>query len=646
MGKLRLFTIVPLNVEYVDEICADIKQQCEQGVADCALFSMYLVPEGTPPVDKATPFCEKYSVFKQKLDKLGVKSGILVQSSMGHGRALNETSSFQKCESFAAVNGDVCCPYDDEFCDYVREVFTMLASQHPNVIMIDDDYRLMSRAGGCACPLHLAAFNRIAGTMLTKDELHDHLARGENDGYIKIFIETQRDALIKAARAMREGIDRIDPSIQGMFCGMGNHLEFAEEIASVLAGEGNPVVVRINNGNYTPMGARNLSGISYRAAVQIAHIKDKVDVILAETDTCPQNRYSTGAQSLHSHFIASILEGVKGAKHWITRMNTHEPESGRAYRKVLANYQKMYEALAVLEPRLKWMGCRIPITVRRAFYFNENNWSEWDGGHGWSSYVLERLGLPLYFSTQDGGAVFLSEKSDQKFTDEEILSLFHGTVFLSSDVAERLLDRGFGKYIGVDVSKWEGKRPSTEQFLNNNKSCAPQKAIKELIPMNEKVEIDSMVMHTVDRESYEPLFPGTTVYKNQIGGTTIVFCGSPVTKFSFLEGFSFLNESRKQQFVRLLKGCGHLPVYYASDEEMYLRVARMNDGKLFCCLFNIGLDPIEEIVLAVEQEVRKVEKMSNEGQWEDCSFRMEEERIIVETPAYTLNPVVLRLSVR
>ncbi len=113
-----------------------------------------------------------------------------------------------------------------------------------------------------------------------------------------------------------------------------------------MAGKGNPVIVRINNGNYTPAGARNLSVHMLRAAYQMATASGHVDAFLAETDTCPQNRYSTGAHSLHSHFTATILEGASGAKHWITRLSSHEPESGEAYRRLLSRYSGFYHTLS------------------------------------------------------------------------------------------------------------------------------------------------------------------------------------------------------------------------------------------------------------------------------------------------------------
>lgn len=38
--------------------------------------------------------------------------------------------------------------------------------------MVDDDFRLLGRSGkGCACPLHMAEFNKRAGTDMTREEL-------------------------------------------------------------------------------------------------------------------------------------------------------------------------------------------------------------------------------------------------------------------------------------------------------------------------------------------------------------------------------------------------------------------------------------------------------------------------------------------
>ena len=48
---LQLYTIMPLDTAHLDEICADIREQYEKGIATCPLFSLTLVPEGEPPVN-------------------------------------------------------------------------------------------------------------------------------------------------------------------------------------------------------------------------------------------------------------------------------------------------------------------------------------------------------------------------------------------------------------------------------------------------------------------------------------------------------------------------------------------------------------------------------------------------------------------
>lgn len=640
--KLHLYTIMPLDTDHIDEICEDIREQYESGVASCALFKMTLVPEGNPPVDKVGIMCEKFDLFRDRLSEMGFGCGVLVQASIGHGWVLSEMFPYQQ---FTPFNGSeperIVCPYDEGFREYIKNVFRVIASHHPDTIMLDDDFRLMScRTGGaCACPLHLDEFNRRAGTSFTREQLWDAVHADSEDAkmYSDIFVSTQRDSLLECAKLMREGIDEVDPTIPGSFCCVGNNAECADEIACIMAGMGNPVVVRINNGNYTPAGARFFSTVFLSAAQQIAKLKDKVDVILAETDTCPQNRYSTGAMSLHTHFTGTIIEGAKGAKHWITRLSAFEPESGKAYRKVLGSHEGFYTALADIVPTLRWRGFRIPVTNEANFSFTRTC----GGDSAWSRCVIERFGLPMYFSAENGGILCLEGDADADISDEKISQAFTGPVFLSSDAALRLIRRGFADDIGVEVRPWHGKQPSNEKLNVNANTCAVQREIMELVPLKPGVLEDSVVYHTVDNVNIEKLFPGTTVYRNNRGGIAFVFCGTPRANYNIVEAFSFLNYSRKQQFINMMKMAGELPVYYPGDEEMYFRAADMPDGGLFCGLFNIGLDPIGQIELVCERKPSRIEYLYKDGTRRNAEFSFEDDRTVVNLPCFTLDPVIL-----
>ncbi len=633
---------MPLDTDHLDKICEDIRQQYENGVASCALFNMTLVPEGNPPVDKVGVLCRKFDLFRDRLREMGFGCGVLVQATIGHGWVLSKMFPYQQ---FTPFNGSeperIVCPYDEGFRQYIKNVFRVIASHHPDTIMLDDDFRLMSaRTGGaCACQLHLAEFNRRAGTDFTREQLWDavHADTPESQRYNEIFISTQRDSLIECAKLMREGIDEVDPTIPGSFCCVGNQAECADEIAHIMAGKGNPTIVRINNGNYTPAGARFFSRAFYRAAEQIAKLKGKVDIILAETDTCPQNRYSTGAMSLHTHFTGSIIEGARGAKHWITRLSAYEPESGKAYRRVLGAHEGFYTTLAEIVPTLKWRGFRIPVTDRADFSFNRSC----GGESAWSHCVIERFGLPMYFSAESGGILCLEGDADAVLSDEMIAEALTGPVLLSSDEALRLIGRGFGGDLGVDVRPWHGKQPSVEVLNVNKNKCAVQQRVMELVPISDDTQEDSVVYHAVENVNPERLFPGTTVYRNERGGTAFVFSGTPRANFNIVEAFSFLNYSRKQQLIRMAKTAGELPVYYPGDEEMYFRAADMDDGGLFCALFNLGLDPIEKIELVCERSATRIEYLAKDGSRREVSFGIDGQRTVIDLPCYTLDPVIL-----
>ena len=640
----HLYSIMPLDTIHLEEICLDIKEQYEKGIAACALFMFKLVPEGNPLINKAKLQGEKYRLFRDRLKEMGLECGILVQCTIGHGYPLNEPNRLTRYVNLHdGAQQYVTCPYDVDFQSYIKEQMKIVASLSPKVIMVDDDFRLMYREGkGCACHLHMAAYHEKSGTNISREELYERLQQDGDTLEKRIYVETQRESLLQGAKAMREGIDAVDEALPGIFCCVGPTTEFGADIAKILAGKGNPAVVRINNGNYTPAGARWFSDIVFRASDEINRLKrDGVDIVLAETDTCPQNRYSTGTASLHAHFVGSILEGVNGAKHWITRLSTHEPNSGKAYRKTLSAYSGFYNTLSKLVPTLEWQGCRIPLTTDIQWNFEQSGWV-WKK-NAWLRNVLERFGFPAYCSSALGGAVFLNGDLDGDFSDEEILAFLKGTVVLDVFALMSLNQRGFSQYTGVVAKEWHGVRLSHEKFTGGC-ICGAQVASRELVPLCERVQVSSWVCHLAGDNEEHKLFPGVTIYKNELGGTVIATCGTPNTNYNYVEAFSFLNESRKKQFAEILMQTGDLPIYYNDDAEVYMKTAKTPDGKRFCAIFNIGMDILEDVSLTVKENVRSVQMLKKDGTFDDCTFVKQGNTVTIQTPVYTLMPLILLMD--
>ncbi len=648
---MKLYTMMPLMDDRVDEICDDIADQYERGIANEALFIMNLQPEGDPVADKAANFCKTYDIYAKKLASRGLKCGILAQATLGHGKEITQKPKMQHIVSFSAgKEAFSVCPYDENFREYIEKTMATLTQRHPSTLMVDDDFRLFARSSrGCVCPKHLAEIGKRAGRSFTREELVEAMNGTDDEAQriVDIFYDTQIDALVGAAKAMRRGIDSIDPKQQGAFCLCGDTCEGVREIAKILAGEGNPVIIRVNNSKYTAAGARNTSTFISRAATQMAALDNEADYFLAETDTCPHNRYSTSASGLHTHFTASILEGVAGCKHWITKTNNFEPQSGKAYRDKLAKFSGFYNTLSDIVPTIEWKGCKIPLAkdpLRPKAPIS--SFKSPSADIAWANCVIERLGLPMFFSKGCDGMIFFDGYRDEFFDDAEIRKMLSSTLVLSSVSAEKLIKRGFGEYLGIEVNDLlpDDLPPRFERYENGEKS-AVQKKLKKITVKNDDVKVISEVYTVLNGITPAPFFPAVTCYKNSLGGTAIVFAGSPDTKFLYSEAFSFLCSPRKKQLIALMKEYGELPVYYPDDAEVYVKAGLLPDGKIFCAFFNIGLDNLDEITLVTDRPIFEITMLSPEGNFEAVGYKIDENgKITVDTRAEILNPVILCLN--
>ena len=638
------FSILPLSEFEMEQRVADIVAQAKGPSHLFPMFIMTLVPEGEPVWDKAGKLSAIYAKYRDALTAQGVESGILVQASLGHGYPITR-SSFSSYVRFTDGGEEpICCPMDEEFLAHFADVFRTLAKTHPKAIMLDDDFRLLMRPGsGCACPLHMAEFNRRAGTAMTREELYKHvLSHPKTDRLSRIFTETQRDSMIHAAKVFRAAIDEIDETIQGINCTSGLICEAVSDTAPVFAGKGNPTVVRVPNGIYYPNTTRRFSNCMYWAAACGAKLRRAgIDILLAEADTLPFNRYAKSARYLHAQYAASVLEGLKGAKHWVTRIYAFEPQSGKAYRDILAKHAGMYDRLSELSEQIDWVGANSYFIEQVDFDFN-SGWAPPHSKH-WSIYILERMGIPFYFSDTAQKANFLEGTIIRDLTDEQIEALFKESVFVDGQAAQLLCERGFGEYLGVDVKPWNLGRISAECFDKNPQwRCMTQPTPYALEVNQEKTEVLTDNMRWEGAEEAEILAPASTCLERENNRLTAVFCGSVASHFSFEHGFGYLNESRKAQFVSLLSKAGALPVYLVGDDEVCLRAGNIKDGRLLVSLYALGTDPVEQPILHLEKEPSKITYILPNGKESELSFTaLGKNKYALDYTVETLYPTIL-----
>lgn len=643
--------MMPLNVTHFDEMVADIKDQYKREVTTCPLFIMTLVPEGdeTSVWDKVGPMCKNYERFREALDRDGVPSGVLIQASLGHGYDINLAPFTRFLGVKDGEEKNVYCPLDKDFLAHFKGVVKRIAEAKPKAIMLDDDFRLLMRPGnGCACKLHMAEFERRTGKKWTRDEMWAHIeSHPADDPLTREFIKMQMDSLVLAAKTFREGIDEVDPTIQGINCTSGDICDSVVFTNPEFCGKGNPTMVRVPCGTYAPRSVREFSDIMRRAATCVARLRrGGIEIILGETDTIPFNRYGKNARYLHSHYTAAILEGVRGAKHWITRTSAWEPKSGKAFRDILSKHCRFYERLADYVEGIKWVGANSAFLVQEWHnYTLPNMWKYHE--NFWATKCLERLGLPFYFAepSSESKLTFLEDSIVTHMTDEQIKNMFEGTVCVTGEAARDLIERGYGELLGVSVRDWEGMLAKGEFFeFDPSATCTAQKNRRMIDVKNDKVETLSWSYRPISGEK-KKLSPAVTVLNRGKGKNSVVFAGTPNAEHNYMEGFAFLNESRKRQFIDIFKRAGALPIYYDGDEEVLLRAGKIRDGRLLAHFLNLGYDPLDELDIVLDFTPSEIAYLDPDGGEVALDYTIGEDgKVKVMTELSPMYPLVLLIK--
>ena len=629
--------ISPLFIDHAEEVAEDLRDMFRRNIIDSTAFMCPMCPEGNPPIDKGSEFARRFAIFKNLLKDSGLPTGILIQSSMGHGWVPNSESSFQKIVKLDGRTQYTMCPEDKEFRSYIFDAVAKCAAAEPDFFMLDDDTRFITGRNACFCPLHTARFNEEYGTSFEPDELRNEVAAKRE--MAERFQEMLRHSMADYAKVIRSAIDSVNPELFCSFCQCSLDMFATSDIAKTLAGHGRRPLVRLNDGFYMRDSARYFPAWLDLTAEQLLTLPVDMTVI-SEPDTCPQNRYSTSAAIMRSHLTLSMMEGCKGGKLWITRLAKFEPDSGKAYRKALADDAGLMEYAC--EANIDWKGPQIPVPKKPAFYFNNAREK-----NGWGD-LFGRMGLPFAFSRgiKQGEVTLLTKREVERCSDDELREAFSGKVLLDGFGALALAKRGLAAYIGCDdVKEWSKASVTCEQWAGGNIAISIPTEMVELSPCRGTEVLSRLYAKSFAfDERLQEMAPGAVLATNKLGGHILTLALRSISWCGFSTAFSMLNESRKAQLIEFLNILSPLALYFVGDNETLLKYGIDKEGRRVVELLNIGLDPIEEIPLRgtwIQDAVPEI--LKGDGTWSTVSFDLQADKLDIHQTVLPARVVIFRL---
>ncbi len=639
-SEVVLLNIAPMLPGRAAEITDDIADLARRQIITRNAFMMTLTPEGEPVIDKAAVLAERYRKFQILLrSKTDVSCGILLQASLGHGWEPDQPASGQKFITGDGRTPYIFCPLDPGFRTYLERSIHTLAKLKPDFFMLDDDFRMLTGRNGCFCPLHVNDFNRQTGQNYTAESLH--AAIRQHSEVAVAYDQWQLESLRQVAVIIREAIDREAPGTPCSFCQCSDDVRHALPIAEILSG-GEPPTIRINNALYLRETQRTIPEWVQFTMRQIAYLSEDT-VIFNEPDTCPQNRYSMSAAMLHFHLTASLLLGCRGGKLWITRLGAYEPESGRAYRRILSEHSQYYRKLTALGFRPD--GVLSPLPVKPPFQFPPNAHQTYPNGN-WATRVFGVMGIPFYFGKADapGQITAISGDDCDVLSDAEIAGLLKHHVLLDGEAARKLTDRGFAETMGFTARVWDLAKPSVEiepgrEAIGSGSGARP--AVLTPCP-GKPVKIISELRHQSNALSgdSEYLAPGALVTTSP-GGNRIAVIAASVVPYGF-NSFAMLNETRRNMFGTLFNELGGVPVRYMGDAELMVWCGHDKTQNRIVVLTALSPDGADSPTLEFAQIPHGIELLSPDGSWHKIPFAVRDSQITMQTPVRPLVPTVLR----
>lgn len=241
-------------------------------------------------------------------------------SAFGHGDCMiiSNSPSHETKTSFTpieGINGDTMqnanCPLDENFKKVYLDGIKKIAELKPDLIMLDDDFRLNGREiyFGCFCEKHLSQYYKKIGEEIPRNKIEKYILNGGKNKYRSGYMELMAQTLLNFATETRKAVDEIDENIRLGYCVCYDNIDLlgidATDIAKAFAGKTKPFMRTIG----APYWTDDIIDVIEDTRMQAAWWKKSDVEIFAEGDTFPRPRYKVAAKLLELFDFAISADG-------------------------------------------------------------------------------------------------------------------------------------------------------------------------------------------------------------------------------------------------------------------------------------------------------------------------------------------------
>ncbi|MDD5705208.1 MAG: hypothetical protein PHR35_04740 [Kiritimatiellae bacterium] len=596
----------------------EVLELCRRAQADEVLFFVFAEEQndGHDSLDRIAQWLAWYRPIKQALEREGIAVSLNPWHTILHCDRHRRLKPDQPWQTMVDWRGQaaqaVVCPLDPGWRSYIRAAFVQYAAERFRVVWVDDDIRLHNHApldwGGCFCPLHVAQFNRQAGTNATREEIvHACLAPGEPHPWRSVWFDMWDATQTALVAEWRDIVEAAGSRLGLMSSDLQTHAAEGRRWPAWHAAMARqfPFTHRPSFCSYIEDPPRffpyYLGQSQMNRMVQPPEVESD-----PELENVPYGHWNKSYRCLLSQMVMAQVFGADRQCVSLYDFMGNLPSDDAARAAFLGD----------VKPCLAWLGEEFPATLRAVgigtpWHEDMGRRSHVPEGRQWQELEVATRGWDLWLCAL--GRSFqkrphervnaLSGDMAWTFTDDELKAWLKQGLLLDGPAALILAERGFGEWIGLQnarlitqaevlyameesVDAEFGLRAGARISVNLSKFC--QRLLQGEL-LNGTREISRLLNPTHQRVGH-----GAYVFENHLGGRVGVVPWSAIwTGAPMEEHMTVQRHAQLEDVLRWLdhgRTCGHVA------GGPWLVPQFFTDGSLWRgIIWNIGGDAVREM---------------------------------------------------
>ena len=595
----------------------------------CVFANVQELNTGHMTYDEQETWLRLMEDLSRRLKPLGVTLSVNQWHSVMHadlGKSLPPHQPFRPMVDPWGRKASLCvCPLCEEWQAYIGGLYARYARLDASILWVEDDFRLHNHDplvwGGCFCDEHMRIYSEKAGKPLTREEfVAGVLQPGEPHPYRKIWLDTARETMLSAARAIAGAVRRVNPGVQIGLMSSVPQVHAAEGrswplLLNTLA-SGRPPVCRVHLPAYQEMAPGAYLTRFNLVSMLCAALLPQGTEIYPELENYPYSLFSKSLRFTRFQLLSSLPLNLRGMTLDFYDLNGSGivPEDGYEgmLRKVKPFLNRMQESGAFAGRRL---GVRVLVSPDSSYTLHTREGKAMEELYPADAFfggLLPALGIPFAYETSpdlSGETVAVAGQVLRNYTPAQIEGLFaRNRILLSGDAAEVLTEMGLGRLAGIRSLRWmrqnSGEYAYEESVPGTAYRGRERVRASAIISACDAVAVDwlpeaEVRPFTVLYDSFRnPAAPGQTL----IDGKVLLF---PFGRWdSFLELPPMLLGAARQEILQHMLRCAGAPLPLAEKAPFLVPYAFETEAARWVYLVNGSLDDAVHRVLSLPAPLR------------------------------------------